>query len=502
MQIAIYNRWASIAGGGERHACALAQALARRHEVTLLTLRPFDRDGLAQQLGLDLSNVAIQTLPDSAGARLIAARSAQYDLFINASHGELFVPLAPRNALLVFFPQILPQPGPLGPLQLAAGFYPLEGAPATPFRWSDGQGVLRLGAMPPRAQLRLTLRGAQPPGWPPLAVTLRDGAEAPIDRRILPLDRPLDWLVPLPPALRQHGGVLCIESSYFVPAQIGLNAADQRALGVQLLAAELVTPGWGRRRRLAGGSAALLDTSDRSWEALAAYQLVLANSRYTQSWIARRWGRQSQLLYPPVAVEQLAPGSKQPQILSVGRFFTGLHSKGQFELAHAFAQLCDTGLRGWRLILAGRVDSTQPEHLAYLDRVRAAARGYPVEVIPNADTARLRDLYARSSLYWHAAGLGADTAHAPERCEHFGISLVEAMAAGCVPLAYACGGPAELVEHTLNGYLWRDTSELARYTRALVHDEATRQTLAQAALTRSTAFGWDAFARQVEKVVA
>jgi glycosyltransferase involved in cell wall biosynthesis len=503
MRIAIYNRWAQIGGGGERHAFALAQSLARNHTVTLLTLRPLDAKALGTQLGLDLGAVSLKVLPDSADARLISARSADYDLFVNASHGELIQPHARRNALLTFFPQALPPrpPAPPPAIQLAGGFYAAEGSPAAPFRWSDGQGRLRLAPLAHGARLRLTLRGAQPPGWPPLAVVLHDAQGRPIDRRLLPPEKPQDWIVPLPAALHAQGGELLIETSYFVPSQIGLGD-DDRMLGVQLLAAEVVEPGWWRGRVLAGGDAASLTLHDRAWQALAAYQLVLANSRYTQEWIARRWGRQSQLLYPPVAVERRSPGPKHRQILGVGRFFTGLHHKGQLELVRAFARLCDQGLRDWNLVLAGRVDSSQPAHLAYVQQVRDAARGYPVEVVTDVDQARLDTLYAESALYWHAAGLGADAEREPERCEHFGISVVEAMAAGCVPLVFACGGPAEIVEPAASGLTWRDADELCRQTAELAADEPRRQTIAAAARLRSRAFGWESFERQVAAVLA
>jgi len=36
--------------------------------------------------------------------------------------------------------------------------------------------------------------------------------------------------------------------------------------------------------------------------------------------------------------------------------------------------------------------------------------------------------------------------------EHFGITTVEAMAAGCVPLVYDSGGQAEIVSSGYNGY--------------------------------------------------
>ena len=57
----------------------------------------------------------------------------------------------------------------------------------------------------------------------------------------------------------------------------------------------------------------------------------------------------------------------------------------------------------------------------------------------------LLELYSRASLFWHAAGHGQDDRRHPERLEHFGITTVEAMAHGAVPLVFPAGGPAEVV---------------------------------------------------------
>ena len=75
-----------------------------------------------------------------------------------------------------------------------------------------------------------------------------------------------------------------------------------------------------------------------------------------------------------------------------------------------------------------------PEHRPYLDEIRSAAEGLPVTLHPEASGAELRDLYGRASIFWHAAGLGEDPDRHPDRFEHFGITTVEAMSAGAVPV--------------------------------------------------------------------
>jgi glycosyltransferase involved in cell wall biosynthesis len=81
-------------------------------------------------------------------------------------------------------------------------------------------------------------------------------------------------------------------------------------------------------------------------------------------------------------------------------------------------------------------------------------------------------LYNTASIYWHATGIDADLNINPEKAEHFGISVIEAMAAGCVPIVFAYGGPAEIVDSGLNGYCYRDINELRRITEKVIRQSA------------------------------
>ncbi len=156
------------------------------------------------------------------------------------------------------------------------------------------------------------------------------------------------------------------------------------------------------------------------------------------------------VLYPPVRPE-VGAGGQAPLILYVGRFFDPRygHCKKQLELIEAFTR---HGLDGWTLAARRRVRRRQP---------RLRARRSPGRAGPPGRRARQRHGGARpptcsptASIYWHAGGLGEDPDRHPDRFEHFGITVVEAMAAGAVPLVFAAGGPAEIVEHGVNGFHW------------------------------------------------
>lgn len=212
-----------------------------------------------------------------------------------------------------------------------------------------------------------------------------------------------------------------------------------------------------------------VDRPWRSWLKLRSYNVVVCNSEYTRQWALRHGtsGLPVRVLYPPIEVDLYRPLPKRRLILSVGRFFVGRHEKKHAIQIDAFRNLVSAGLSGWELCLAGSIRDHEPEHRAYLDELRRLANGLPVRFVVNASLAEIQRLYGEASLYWHATGHGVDGERYPQFLEHFGMSIVEAMAAGAIPLVIAKGGPLEIVHHGDDGFSWETVEELVTRTREL-----------------------------------
>ena len=221
------------------------------------------------------------------------------------------------------------------------------------------------------------------------------------------------------------------------------------------------------------------------------YQYKLSNSAYTSKWTKAFWGIDSDVLYPPVDT-RFAPAPKANLVLSVGRFSTQSHSKRQLEMMTAYRDMKRTSLEDWCYYSAGGLPNHPADH-AYFDEVRRLAAECGAHVTPNIARPELRRLFARAKIFWHAAGYGGDEQTNPFQAEHFGISTVEAMGAGSVPVVYDQGGQPEIVEHGHSGYLWRTLDELQNYTRRLVDDESLRARMAAAARQRAEHFTREAF---------
>ena len=221
---------------------------------------------------------------------------------------------------------------------------------------------------------------------------------------------------------------------------------------------------------------------------------VIAQSEFVAGWVRRLWGREAVVVNPPIDVPAGEPDLtlKEPIILSVGRFFAGGHSKRHDVMARAFRALVDAGHRGWELHLAGSLHHN-PNDEAYFREVADLARGYPIHIHTDVPREDLEDLYRRATIYWHAAGYGVDVEARPVEVEHFGMTTVEAMARGAIPVAIAVGGQPEIVTDGRDGYLWNDLDELQSRTVALMGDADLRRRLGEAARARSLDFSTDVF---------
>lgn len=205
---------------------------------------------------------------------------------------------------------------------------------------------------------------------------------------------------------------------------------------------------------------------------------VVCNSQFTKRWIDREYGVDSDVIYPPVNVEDIIPLEKENIILNVGRFSALQQQKGHMVLIDAFQELYDEGkLNGWKLVLAGGSDVGADE---YFEKLREAAKGYSIEIRENVDYDELCRLYGRAKIFWSAAGYGVNENTQPEKVEHFGISVVEAMGAGCVPVVVNKGGFKEIVLHERNGFLWDSLEVLQKVTLKMSNRESDLSALAAA----------------------
>lgn len=236
------------------------------------------------------------------------------------------------------------------------------------------------------------------------------------------------------------------------------------------------------------------------------YDSIVSNSKYTNHWLAQYWKphRKEKVIYPPVFNEADIVGrydesKKENIIISVGRFFVAAHSKKQLEMVEFFVSHQEV-FKTYQYHLVGAV-SNLPADMEYLDKIKKlAATVDNVFIHENCEYSKLMELYGKAKIFWHGTGYGIDENVEPEKMEHFGITTVEAMSFGAVPVVINKGGQKETVENGKNGFRWDNEKECVENTKKLIDDDELRRKMAVLSAKRSKKYSIEHFYKRHREV--
>jgi alpha-1,2-mannosyltransferase len=167
-------------------------------------------------------------------------------------------------------------------------------------------------------------------------------------------------------------------------------------------------------------------------KALFRSNIILANSKFTKNVLKKVYPQlNSHVLYPPVDIERFSSAyrsnSRKRQVLVISRF----SAEKQIEKAISIAQL----IQDVKFKIIGLL---MPANRTYFNLLQKKIKNYGLEdrvsLIPNATNEEMINTMSESMLYLHTM-----------YGEHFGISIVEAMAAGLVPIVPSYGGCSEII---------------------------------------------------------
>lgn len=235
---------------------------------------------------------------------------------------------------------------------------------------------------------------------------------------------------------------------------------------------------------------------------LAGHQadLVLVNSSWTQGHINSLWRTEAHVVHPPCDIEsfktlrmrrntkdKISLKSREPgtlNIISVAQFRPEKNHDQQIEAFDIF--LNKTQAFDSRLTLYG--GCRDDEDLNRVENLK--------ELILNMDLASNIKIVVGASFQCLLEGmLEADVAIHTMKNEHFGIVLLECMAAGLIMVAHNSGGPkTDIIEDGVNGYLANNETEFAEKLAtisAMSYDE--RQKICDAAAIKSEQFSTKVF---------
>lgn len=171
----------------------------------------------------------------------------------------------------------------------------------------------------------------------------------------------------------------------------------------------------------------------RTWDAAAAPRVdsFVANSSFVAERISRYYGREAEVLAPPVDLDFFTPGPAAPASRPYALAVSALAPYKRLDIAIAACA---------RSGLPLRIVGDGPERES-LDRL-AATYGPKVEFLGRVAGEELRDLY-RGATFFVQPGI-----------EDFGIAAVEALACGTAVVAAGRGGILDIVEDGRDGLLY------------------------------------------------
>lgn len=218
-------------------------------------------------------------------------------------------------------------------------------------------------------------------------------------------------------------------------------------------------------------------------------KVLLTNSSFSAEIIANAYSIRPQVLFPPVNTRMFHPSTKENLVVSTGRFVP----EKRFEiLVEAFK-----GIRkNVRCIIIGSIGGNRVhQSRLYVARLMKMIEGFDlsdrVELLVNCPFDLLVKTLSRAKVYVHCL-----------ENEHFGISIVESMAAGCVPIVHRSGGAYhDITDHDIYGFSFETINELCSIVNFLMEKDNGFEEYSKKAIHRSMCFNKRTFEEKITNLV-
>jgi glycosyltransferase involved in cell wall biosynthesis len=216
-----------------------------------------------------------------------------------------------------------------------------------------------------------------------------------------------------------------------------------------------------------------------------ACNVTLVNSDWTGEQFRACYGGETTTVYPPLmsAGTAAVPPEREEAILALGTFAP--HKRA--ELIIEIVERVRGAGNPVQLWIAG---SRDPHHAAYSRRViRMASQRSWITLFEGPSRAEVDDLLSRARYGLHAM---AD--------EHFGMSIAEMTAHGCIPFVPSAGGQVEVVSRRAE-LLYETAAEAATKLCRVINDRQLQQTLSAELKAESSRFSRDLFRATIRTIV-
>jgi len=218
--------------------------------------------------------------------------------------------------------------------------------------------------------------------------------------------------------------------------------------------------------------------------------VIVTNSKFNKDVIKKNLGRKALVVHPPVDVQKIKSFAKSQNrgniVVTVSRFRS---AKG-LEIIPKIAKR----IENCKFIIIGTADMNSEECLKEIsERTKKLGVQARVRIFVNTPFNLVLEKLFTAKVFLHT-----------QPTEAFGISIVESMAAGCVPVVPRDGGPWFDIlnrEQGKYGYAYGSLREAAEKINLLMNDERLRIEISRRAFERADHFDRSVFERKIANVI-
>jgi glycosyltransferase involved in cell wall biosynthesis len=193
------------------------------------------------------------------------------------------------------------------------------------------------------------------------------------------------------------------------------------------------------------------------------------------------------VLYPPVDIEKYLTLSKHGDRENIVVTISRIEPMKNLDIITDIAK----EVKEARFVILGLMQSNS--YYAHLmRRIRMLNLEDRVKILINASEELKMEILKKAKIYLH-----------PTKYEHFGIAVVEAMAAGLIPIVHKSGGPwTDIIEFGKYGFGYSNLEEAKYIIHNLVNlDKGKLHGIQEIVVERAKTFRYDSFLKHFNTII-
>jgi glycosyltransferase involved in cell wall biosynthesis len=220
--------------------------------------------------------------------------------------------------------------------------------------------------------------------------------------------------------------------------------------------------------------------------------VIYCNSKYNQKWLKKLWNVDSKVINPPIEIPLRLFFKKENFMISTGRI--SKDKSYDFVIESFKEALKNKALKSYKLLICGKADDEN-----YLNFLKKISYGFPIEFRTNLSNNELKEIYAKSKIFMQAKGLKIDEEKYPALLEHFGMTPVEAMSYGCVPIVLNKGGYIETVDKK-TGFRFDNKKEAVNAIISIASNKKLFNSFSEEGIKRARLFSLQRMQKQFDEI--